>query len=168
MTGAGTFDAQRKSVEAAGTYTHKSPSGNLLGMGVWIATELVSFRSYGEAPDALKHYGLAVGPTLPGFKGILIPWGSKPTGGLAELRIQLVPTWGASTTAVLQMNSALGDVPHEKSVEGIRISLETNGGEFSEEVGGRVMFLTMPRPVSSPTDGAEREPSSGETETRRN
>jgi hypothetical protein len=35
-------------------------------------------------------------------------------------------------------------------VEGIRLNFENNGGEFSEEVSGRVMFLSMRPEVSAP------------------
>jgi len=65
-----------------------------------------------------------------------------PTGGLAVFRILLFPVSGPPTTAVLQVNCALGEVPHERSVEGIRLKLETNNTEYSEELGGRVMFLS--------------------------
>jgi hypothetical protein len=41
-----------------------------------------------------------------------------PTGGLAVFRIQLLPMSGLSTTAMLQVNCALGDVPRERSVDG--------------------------------------------------
>jgi hypothetical protein len=44
---------------------------------------------------------------------------------------------------VLQVNCALGDAPPGRSIEGIRLTLEKNGTEFSEEGSGRVMFLTM-------------------------
>jgi hypothetical protein len=53
ISGAGAFDPQNKSVKAAGTYTHKSPNGNVLETGVWLANELLSFDSYGIAPGAL-------------------------------------------------------------------------------------------------------------------
>jgi hypothetical protein len=53
MSGAGVFDAERKSVTAAGTFTQKSSDGNALETGVWIASELVSFESYGVAAGAL-------------------------------------------------------------------------------------------------------------------
>jgi hypothetical protein len=52
MSGAGTFEAQNKSVKAAGTFTHKSPNGNLLETGVWLAGDLASFDSYDAAPRA--------------------------------------------------------------------------------------------------------------------
>ena len=50
MSGAGTFNTQSKSVTAAGTYAHKSPNGTVLEAGVWVASDLVSFDSYGVAP----------------------------------------------------------------------------------------------------------------------
>ncbi len=81
-----------------------------------------------------------------------------PTGGLAVFRIRLLPMSGASTTAVLQVNCALGDVPRERSVEGIRLTLERNGTEFSEEVGGRVMFLAMRPEISAPVKTPQQEP----------
>lgn len=72
-----------------------------------------------------------------------MPSGSMPTGGLAVFRIRLLPMSGPSTTAVLQVNCALGNVPRERSVEGIRLKLERNDAEYLEELGGRVMFLAM-------------------------
>jgi hypothetical protein len=159
MSGAGTFDAQSKSVKAAGTFTHKSPNGNVLETGVWLAGELVSFDSYGAAPAALLRQGLAVGPARFGPKRLPRPSGPMPTGGLAVFRIRLLPMSGPSRTVVLQVNCALGDVPRERSVEGIRLSLENNGIEFSEEVSGRVMFLSARPEVKAP----RQDPASQET-----
>jgi hypothetical protein len=158
MSGAGTFDAQNKSVKGAGTYTHKSPNGNALETGVWIASELVSFDSYGAAPGALMHQGVAFGSAPFGLKRMPMPSGPMPTGGLAVFRIRLLPLWGASRTAVLQVNCALGDVPRERSVEGIRLTFERNGSEFSEEVSGRVVFLSMRPEVSAPATPQQQEP----------
>ncbi len=62
MSGAGTLTTQSNSVTAAGTFTHKSPDGVVLETGVWIASELVSFDSYGIAPGALTREGRAFGP----------------------------------------------------------------------------------------------------------
>jgi hypothetical protein len=150
MSGAGTFDAQSKSVQAAGTFTHKSSDGTTLETGVWIARELVSFDSYGVAPGALISGGGAFGPRKVGPKGLPIFSGSLPTGGLAVFRIRLLPMSGASKIAVLQANCALGKVPAERQTEGIRLTLEGNGTEFSLEVSGRVMFLSMRPEVSAP------------------
>ncbi len=62
MSGAGSFDAQSKSVTAAGTFTHKSSDGTVLEAGVWVVGELVSFDSYGIAPGELMSGGPAFGP----------------------------------------------------------------------------------------------------------
>lgn len=142
LSGAGTLEAQSKSVRAAGTYTHRSPSGNVLETGVWLAGELLSFNSYGAAPNALPRQGWATGPALFALKRLPMSSGPVPTGGLAVLRIRLLPLQGPSRNAVLQVNCALGGVPRERSVEGIRLSIEGNANDFSEEDGGRVMFLS--------------------------
>jgi hypothetical protein len=55
---------------------------------------------------------------------------------------------GTTKAAVLQMNCALGDVPRERPTEGIRLSLEQPKSEYSEEVSGRVVFISM-RPEKS-------------------
>lgn len=143
MSGAGTFNARNRSVEAAGTYAHQSPNGNVLETGVWFASELMKFDSYGTNPGALSGERFAVGLLPLGHDRLLMSRGPMPTGGLALFRIRLLPMWGPSRTAVLQMNCALGDVPLERSVEGIRLSFEHNGIDFSEELGGRVIFLSM-------------------------
>jgi hypothetical protein len=151
ISGAGTFDPQNKSVKAAGTFNHKSTNGNMLETGVWIASDLVSFDSYGIAPAALMQKGPAFGPPQIGPKRLPMRSGPLPTGGLAIFRILLMPMSGASRAAMLQVNCTLGDVPRERYVEGIRLIFENGGSEFSEEVGGRVMFLGMRPEVSSAT-----------------
>src|SRR3984957_6457567 len=59
ISGAGTFDPQSKSVKAAGTFNHKSTNGNVLETGVWTASALISFDSYGTAPAAFMQKGPA-------------------------------------------------------------------------------------------------------------
>jgi hypothetical protein len=142
MSGAGTFDSETRWVKAAGTFTHKSPRGNVLETGVWLANELLSFDSYGIAPGALRQKGAALGPQTFGAKHLPMNSTPLPTGGLAVFRISLVSVLGTSKTAVLQVNCALGNVPREHPVDGIQVSLNGNGGEFSEEVGGHAMFLS--------------------------
>jgi hypothetical protein len=157
ISGAGTFDAQNKSVKAAGIFNHKSTNGNVLETGVWVASNLVSFDSYGIAPAALMQKGPAFGSPQIGPKRLPMRSGPLPTGGLAIFRILLMPISGASRTAMLQVNCALGDVPRERSVEGIRVTLERNNFEYSEEVSGRVIFLTLRPEVSTPAKVPEQE-----------
>ena len=149
LSGAGIFDGQSKSVTASGTYAHKSANGNVLETGVWLASDLVSFDSYGIAPGALRQQGAGLGPQPFGAKRLPMSFGPMPTGGLAVFHIRLLPLSGAGKKAVLQVNCALGDVPGERSVEGIRISLEVNNIDFAEEVSGRVLFLRTRLEVSS-------------------
>ncbi len=141
MSGAGTFSTQSKSVTAAGTFTHKSANGNVLETGVWIASELVSFDSYGIAPGALMRGGRTPGPVPFGPMRSRMLSGARPAGGLAVFRIRLLPMWGVSRTATLQVNCALGKVPDERQTEGIRLGFEGGSKVFDEEVSGRTMFV---------------------------
>jgi hypothetical protein len=157
ISGAGTFDPQNKSVKAAGTFNHKSTNGNVLETGVWTASALISFESYGIAPAAFMQRGPAFGGPQIGYKRLPMRPGPFPTGGLAIFRILLMPVSGTTKTAVLQVNCALGDVPRERSVEGIRIMLERNNFEYSEEASGRVIFLALRPEVSTPAKMPEQE-----------
>jgi len=168
MSGAGTLEVQSKSVRAAGTYTHRSPSGNVLEAGIWLAGELLSFNSYGTAPNALPRRGWATGPALFALKRFPLPSGPVPTGGLAVLRIRLLPLQGPSRNGVLQVNCALGDVPRERSVEGIRLSIEGNANDFSEEGSGRVMFLSTRPEVSAAVKAPPQETTQDAGEPPRN
>jgi hypothetical protein len=94
MSGAGTFNTKSTLVTAAGTFTHKSPNGNSLETGIWLANELVSFDSYGIAPAARMQAWSAFGPPLPGPRRMPMPSSSMPAGGLAVMRIRLLPMWG--------------------------------------------------------------------------
>lgn len=143
MSGAGTFDAETKSVQAAGTFAHKSTNGHVLETGVWLASELVSFNSYGAAPGALPQEALGFRSMLFGAKRSLQHMGAVPTGGLAVFQIRLLSLSGAATDALLEVNSALGQVPSERSIEGIRLTLADRASKFSEVQGSRVMFLSM-------------------------
>ena len=148
ISGVGTLTTPGKSVTAAGTFTHKSPNGVVLEAGVWNASKLVSFDSYGIAPDALTREGRAIGLPQIGRRRMGLFGGPMPAGGLAVLRIRLLPMSGFARNATLQVNCALGKVPTERSMEGIRLTYEKGGPEFDEEIGGRAMFL-LTRPAGS-------------------
>jgi len=153
MSGAGTLNTQSKSVNAAGTFTHKSSDGNTVETGIWIASELVSFDSYGMAPGALMQERRVFGPARLGPKRMPMPSGPMPAGGLGVFRIRLLPMSGLARTAVLQVNCALGKVPEERQTEGIRLTFEGGGVEFDEEVSGRALFV-LTRPGASVTPKA--------------
>lgn len=150
LSGAGTFDAQSKSVKATGTFTHRSANGNVLETGVWLATELVSFDSYGAAPNALPRQGVGFGPRATGPRRMQAALRPMPTGGLAVFRIRLLPLQGPPANAVLQVNCTLGEVPRERSVEGIRLKLERSDAEYTQEAGGRVMILAVRAGIVTP------------------
>jgi hypothetical protein len=145
MSGAGTLVTQSKSVTAAGTFTHNSPDGNQMEAGIWVASELVSFDSYGIAPDALMRGGRAFGPPPFGPMRMRMFSGSMPEGGRAVFRIRLLPVWGLSKNATLQVNCAIGKVPPEHQVEGIRLAFEGGDVAFDEEISGRALFLLTRR-----------------------
>jgi len=169
MSGSGTFSPHDKSVTAAGTFTRKSPSGTVLDTGVWLAASLVSFDSYGLAPGALKAGNPAMRAMQAGPKmRTRMVVGPTAAGGLAVFRIRLFPITGAPQYALLTANCALGNVPRDRSVEGIRLTLERNGIEFSEEAGGRVMFLAMRPEVSAPAGTPQQEPVPASAETPNN
>jgi hypothetical protein len=142
ISGAGTFDPQSKSVMAAGTFNHKSTNGNVLETGVWTARELVSFVSYGIAPPTMVE-DQVWGQRRVEPNRAMPHSGYIPLGGLAILRIDLLPVSGVAKSVQLEMNCALGNVPRERSVEGIRLLSDGSGAKYSEEDGGRVMFLLM-------------------------
>jgi hypothetical protein len=157
MTGAGIFEPQKKSVEAAGTFRHKSPEGNLLETGVWIASELVSFDFYGIDPSVLPRLGMPLDPDALGPKHPAMLSGQMPTGGLAVFRIRLLAISRPSRTAVLQVNCTLGNVPSDRSAEGIRLTFE-GGSDYPTEAGGRAMFLAVRGALGPPAKGSRREP----------
>ncbi len=157
ISGAGTFDPRNKAVKAAGTFNHKSTNGALIETGVWTASALISFESYGVAPAAFMQRGPAFGAPQIGHKRLPMLARALPTGGLAKFQILLMPLSGTTRTAVLQVNCALGAVPRERSVEGIRLTIETSGTEYSEEAGGRVMFLSIRPEPGAPVKTPQQE-----------
>ena len=169
LSGAGAFSPHDKSVTAAGTFTRKSPSGMVLDTGVWLAISLVSFDSYGLAPGAIKA-GNPAGRAMPAgpMMRTRMLLGPTAAGGLAIFRVRLIPLTGAPQNGLLQLNCALGNVPPERQVEGIRITLEKNGTDFSEEVSGRVMFLQMRSEISAPAKAPQQEAAPESTESPSN
>ena len=70
-------------------------------------------------------------------------------------------------SGVLRVNCALADAPRERSADGIRLKLESSHAEFSEELGGSVIFLVVAQP-SAPGKSKQQDPGSDATPTPNN
>jgi hypothetical protein len=153
ISGAGTLGAAGKTVTAAGAFTVKTPTGEIATTGVWTATGLASFECYGIAPGALlrDYPQFRTLGAFPGKGGLMEPGfmmagpmglmtGPLAAGGLAVIRIRLLPDAGSPSDAVLQVNCAKGKVPEGLPGDGIRLAV-TGGPEFDEQLGGRTVFL---------------------------
>jgi hypothetical protein len=143
LSGAGTFNSQSKTVTATGIFNRKSPDGTLLETGIWVAADLVSFNSYGPAPDARMREARVFGAGQFGPKGTSMLSGPMPAGGLAVFRVRLLPMSGLARRAVLEVNCALGKPPGDRQTEGIRLTFEGGGAGFDQEIGGHTIFLMM-------------------------
>ena len=142
ISGAGVFNPRQKAAMATGTFTHRSPDGNAMDTGIWIADELVSFDPYGALPSAQMRGGGALGPASFGSARSRMFAISMPAGGSAVLHIQLSPMRGAAKTATLEVNCALGRVPADQTTDGIRLALYGGKEEFSEVISGRTLFVS--------------------------
>jgi len=166
ISGAGTLDVASKSVIAAGAFAEKTWAGDIVTTGVWTATELVSFQSYGVAPGALQfdHPRLRTLGAFPMGKMpapmAAIRAGPVAAGGAAVIRIHLLPDAGSPRDAVLQINCAKGKVPPDQPGDGVRLVIEAGGPRFDEQVSGRTVFL-LRRPGPN---AAWNSPTAGDTE----
>ncbi len=153
ISGAGTFNPSSKAVAAMGAFTHKTAKGEIMETGIWRATELLKFNSYGIAPGALlrdkrrfKSLGLfPMGPLR----------GPMPAGGLALLRLQLLPDVGKPKEAFLQVNCAIGKVPENQQGDGIRLAVQGEDLKFDQKVSGRTLFMLRKPQASVPPWGRQ-------------
>jgi hypothetical protein len=158
ISGAGRLNLADKSVNAAGAFIQKSPGGTIVNTGVWTATGLASFQSYGIAPFALlrdypqlRPAGMLAmtGPMMkmPGPFGALMS-GPLAAGGLAVIRIRLLPDAGMPQDALLRVNCAQGKVPEGQQSDSIKLAI-TGGRQFNVPVAGHAVFLLQrPTPTS--------------------
>jgi hypothetical protein len=164
MSGAGTLSLANKSITAAGAFTHKTSTGEIVETGVWAASELVSFKSYGIAPGALMRETQRFKSSRLFPLGLGMLAGPMPAGGLALIRIRLLPDTGSPKEAILQVNCARGKVPANQEGDGIRLAIQDGGPKFDERVSGRTLFLLRkPRlnfglNATSPNTGANHMP----------
>jgi hypothetical protein len=145
LSGAGTLSLANKSIMGAGAYTHKSSTGEILETGVWTATALLSFKSYGVAPGALMRGTLKFKSSRLFPSGLGMLAGPMPAGGLALIRIRLIPDAGSPKDGILQVNCALGKMPANQKEDGARLALDGSGLKFDQRVSGRTMF-TLRKP----------------------
>ena len=149
ISGAGTLDLAGESATGAGAFTVKTPNGTIVSTGVWRATQLASFDFYGLDPAALRDYPRprrVAAFAIPGpLAGLMA--GPVAAGGLAVIRIRLLPDAGSPTDALLRVNCAKGKVPSEAAGDGVRLAIEGGGPVFDEQVsGGTVFLLRRPMP----------------------
>ena len=149
ITGAGSLSG--KSVIAVGSFTEKNSNGYIVTNGVWAATGLMSFESYGIDPGALlsdqpqfrRLAPLPMGGMMPGPMARLMA-GPIAAGGVAVIRIRfyrLLPDAGSPTDALLQVNCAKGKVPEDGQGDGIRLTIEGGGPVFDEQLSGHIVFM---------------------------
>lgn len=116
ITGTGRLSIHPKAVTGQGTFTHKDPTGRVLGSGTWTATQLLSFQRYGS--------GAAQG----------IP--PQNEGGRALIRVHLVEP---GLHAILWVDCLLGSPP-SGAHEGVRLAVP-GALNFNQEVSGETLFI---------------------------
>ncbi len=141
ISGAGVFGMPNRSVTAAGTYSHKNSVGETVEKGVWTATELQNFKSYGAIPAGLREAQHRIRRSRMLTLGPRLLAGPMQAGGLALMRIRLWPDSGRPKEAILQVNCALGKVPENQRGDGVRVAIQESGLKFGEKLNGRTLFL---------------------------
>ena len=167
ISGAGTLSLAAHSVTASGSFTEKSPNGDIVTTGVWTATALVSFQSYGLAPGALlrdypelrtigafaKGGSKTPGPIMASPMANLMA-GPLAAGGLAMIRMRMLPDAGSPREALLRINCAKGKVPEDEQSDSVQLTI-TGGPAFENQVSGKAVFLLRrPMPELASKDSA--------------
>lgn len=122
LKGSGTFTIGPKSITGNGTFIHRDAEGNILGTGKWVATKLISFKSYGSG---------AVQGLPEDFEG-----------GRALIKVILDPdNTGPSFEGTLRVTCLLGDKIPTRDEEGIRLAVRGIPINFNKEMGGATLFI---------------------------
>ena len=110
-----------KIVEGSGTFIHRNAGGEIIGAGVWTATKLISFKSYGS--------------------GALQGLPEDFEGGRALMKVYLDPNVRVpGFDGTLRIDCTLGDVP-KNAEEGIRLAVRGVPINFNKEVSGATLFI---------------------------
>lgn len=119
LNGTGTLSIFPNSVTGGGNFIHKSAAGSVIASGMWTATALVTFDSYGNG----------------------VPQGFPATffGGRALIKVTLLVGGIAVHTGVLQITCLLGNPP-TGATEGIRLNVQ-DAINFNKEVSGFTVYI---------------------------
>ncbi len=118
VNGSGTFSIFPKSVTGSGMFTHRNAAGTVLATGTWVATDLVSFVSYGNEV-----------PMFP------------PTffGGRLAIKVTLFLGSTPVHTAILSITCEIGSPPAGHH-EGITLNVQ-DAINFNKSVDGFTVFV---------------------------
>jgi hypothetical protein len=127
VSGGGVFSVDPKTVSASGTFTHSDSEGNVVGSGTWVATQLLSFQSYG--------CGVVLGFPIP----------PNLCGGKLMLRVLLTNSAsGQQFNGVLWVFCIIGPNPpnshDDPSGEGARLEI-TGVNNFNKIVSGGNVYV---------------------------
>ena len=110
VTGAGSFDTVAGTVVASGSFTHIKADGTVFARGTWVATDFVSFWSFG-------------GPN------------GGTQGGVLEIKVTLMPAGGSPHTGIVMTVNCLVHKP-----AGFTGEEGTAVDGFTERTGGETLF----------------------------
>ncbi len=122
LVGEGSFNTKPKTIIGSGTAIHRNSNGEIIGTGNWIATKLITFKSYGN--------GSSQG--LPG----------NFEGGRALIKVIIDPdNVGPSFEGTLMVTCLLGDKIPPKANEGIKLAVRGIPINFNQEKSGATLFI---------------------------
>ena len=123
ITGEGVFSVHPKSVEAEGEFTHTDSAGNVLATGIWTATQLLTYQSYG--------CGVVFGQPIP----------PNLCGGRVMMRVVLTPNGTTlQIPAILTVYCVIGDKRPSSAEEGVRLVVPGHIN-FNDVTGGENVYI---------------------------
>jgi len=124
INGVGNFTTPANTIAATGAYTTRDSSGVKLDDGLWTATSLVSYKSYGVDQNTPPR-----------------------EGGLAQMNIQLFSDFGgAPINAVLYVNCSDGNPPKGFTKDFIKLNI-TGGESYSTYVRAVTVYTPLPATI---------------------
>jgi len=120
LSGQGTLSVHPKSASGGGTFAHRNANGDILGMGNWTATDLISFKEFGPSPVRPPEW----------------------RAGASNIRIHLVDDLsGAEFDAILKLDCILPEAKVPPSLqEGLRVNI-LGSLNFNQLILGPTLFI---------------------------